>query len=302
MQTIPFVDAHIHLWDLDRLDYPWLTAPFSADGLMGSVAAIASNYTVPAYRSDSAGWNAVGCVHIDAGAQPGKALAETEWLEAIAESEGLPTGIVAFATLHDERVEEALERQAAHPRVRGIRQIANWHADPFFTYTPENLLQMPAWQKGFSALARYGLSFDLQAYPQQFHEAAALFARNPDVPVILNHCGMPMTGHPAGFATWQAGLKQLSALPQVSVKMSGFGIMNHTWSTEAIRPYVLETIALFGTKRCMFASDFPTDKLYTDFDTTLGAYETITREFSDDEKRDLFGRNANRVYRLGLSL
>jgi predicted TIM-barrel fold metal-dependent hydrolase len=28
MKTFPFVDAHVHLWDLSHIHYPWLTPPF----------------------------------------------------------------------------------------------------------------------------------------------------------------------------------------------------------------------------------------------------------------------------------
>ncbi len=302
MTAIPFVDAHIHLWDLKRLSYPWLTAPFSADGLSGSVEAIAVDYGVEAYRADAARWTLAGAVHVDAGAHPGDADSETEWLESLAETQGLPTAIVAFAALNAADVEAALERQAAHPRVRGIRHIANWHSDPFYTYTPNNLLEDPAWARGFAALARHGLSFDLQAYPGQFEAAAQLAQRHPDVPIMLNHAGMPLMAQADGHDQWSKAMARLAQLPQVSVKISGFGLMDHNWSIESIRPYVLETIETFGTERCMFASDFPTDKLYADFDRVIGAYDALTADFSDDERRALFGRNANRLYRLGLDL
>jgi len=74
------------------------------------------------------------------------------------------------------------------------------------------------------------------------------------------------------------------------------------WTIEQMRSYVLETIELFGTDRAMFASDFPTDKLFGGFDQHLDAYNAIVADFSDDERRALFAGNANRLYRLGLPL
>src|SRR3546814_17248063 len=75
---MPFVDAHVHLWDLSRLHYPWLTPPFADDGPNGSVEAIARNYLLDDYLADAARWNVVGLVHIDAGADASAAIAETE--------------------------------------------------------------------------------------------------------------------------------------------------------------------------------------------------------------------------------
>ena len=51
---IPFVDAHIHLWDLNHIRYDWLSPPFDEDGPNGSVAPIARDYGVADYRADLA--------------------------------------------------------------------------------------------------------------------------------------------------------------------------------------------------------------------------------------------------------
>jgi predicted TIM-barrel fold metal-dependent hydrolase len=299
---IPFVDAHIHLWDLAHIRYPWLTPPFSDEGPNGSVEPIARDYGVADYRADMAKWNVVGTVHIDAGADPDQALAETEWLEAQADAHGLPTAIVAFAPLHDPGVEALLERQAAHPRVRGIRQIVNWHTNPLRTYTPHDVTQDDQWWAGYGLLGKFGLSFDLQCYAGQMAGLAPLIDRHPDVPVIINHIGMPVTTDREGVTRWRWGLKTLAAIPHVSIKLSGLGFIDRHWTIDGVRPFVTEAIDLFGTDRAMFASDSPTDKLFAPLDRYLEAYHAIAAGFSDYERRDLFGRNANRIYRLGLNL
>ena len=230
------------------------------------------------------------------------ALAETEWLEGLAEGQGLPSAIVAFAALDDPQVEGLLAAHAAHPRVRGVRHIINWHVDPRRTYTPRDVTGDAAWQAGFGLLAKYGLSFDLQCYPGQMPGLAALIARHPDIPVILNHAGMPIDTGAAGLASWSAGMKALAALPHVAVKLSGFGFIHRTWTREQIRPYVLDAIDLFGPDRCLFASDFPTDKLFGSFDRHMEAYHAIVADFPEDQRRALFGRNADRIYRLGLEV
>lgn len=300
--TIPFVDAHIHLWELDRIRYPWLTPPFGDSGPNGSVEAIAKDYTLADYRTDMAAWDVVGAVHIDAGADAAQALDETEWLEGVAAAGGLPSAIVAFAQLDDPAVEALLAQQAAHPRVRLIRHIVNWHVDPRRSYTPRDVTQDEQWAAGFGLLAKYGLSFDLQCYPGQMPQLASIIARHPDVPVIVNHLGMPVIRDGEGVTQWRAGLGALAALPHVAIKLSGLGFIDRDWTLESVRPFLLEAIDLFGTDRCLFASDAPTDKLFAPIDRTMAAFHAIAAEFSDDEQRDLFARNANRLYRLGLDL
>jgi predicted TIM-barrel fold metal-dependent hydrolase len=148
-------------------------------------------------------------------------------------------------------------------------------------------------------LAKYGLSFDLQIYPSQMRTAAKLAAAHPDTAMILNHTGMPVDRDADGIRLWREGMRTLAAQPNVSTKISGFGIINHGWTTESIRPFVLEAIELFGADRAMFASDAPTDKLYARFDQIMDAYDVITADFTDNERAKLFADNAKRIYRLG---
>lgn len=299
---IPFVDAHIHLWDLQHIRYDWLSAPFFDEGPNGSVEAIAHDYGVAHYRADLARWNVVGAVHVDAGAATDSALRETQWLDGLAQVDGLPTGFVAFAALHDPDVDSLLAAQAAHPRVKGIRHIVNWHPDPQRSYTPADLTRDPQWQAGYALLAKHGLSFDLQCYPGQMPGLAVLIAAHPGIPVIINHMGMPVLTDADGLEDWRRGMKALAALPHVAVKLSGMGFIRRDWTRESIEPLVRETIDLFGLDRCMFASDTPTDKLFAPIDRTMESYHAIVADFSEADRRALFAGNANRLYRLGLDL
>ncbi len=298
----PLVDPHVHLWDLGHIRYPWLTPPFDADNPNGSVEPIAVDYPLDAYLADAGKWDVRGIVHIDAGAHPEDALEETRWLQAMADARGLPSGIVAFAALDHPEVETLLAAHVVHGNVRGIRHIVNWHPDPARSYSPSDVTTNPAWMRGFALLARFGLSFDLQAYPGQFAHLAAFVAKHPGTQVILNHTGMAIPGDPDGWGVWRRGMAEFAALPNVAVKISGMGFTCRPWDEEQVRPYVLETIDLFGTDRAMFASNFPTDKLFGSFDKHLDAYDAITAGFSGDERRALFGGNANRIYRLGIEL
>ena len=298
----PFVDAHVHLWDLAHIRYPWLTPPFDGNGPNGSVEAIARTYLLDDYLDDAGDWAPAGMVHIDAGAHPGDALKETRWLQHMADRRGLPSAIVGYAPLQDPDVERLLAAHTACPAVRGIRQIVNWHRDPARTYLSSDITADPAWQAGFALLGKYGLSFDLQAYPGQFAGLARLIARHPGVPVIVNHAGMAVDRDAEGLESWRSGMRALAALPNVFVKISGVGFVFRPWTAGMVRDYVRETIDIFGADRALFASDFPTDKLFGDFGRTLGAYDAATADFTEGERRALFGRNADRVYRLGLGV
>ncbi len=238
-------------------------------------------------------------MHVDAGFDPSQPVEETRWLQSIADQRGFPHGIVARAELHRPDVETTLASHCRFANVRGIRHIVNWHPDPAKTYvTKPDFLTDPAWLRGFAQLKRYDLSFDLQLYPSQMADAAALAAAHGDTTIILNHAGMPVDRDPEALSLWRAGMRALGAQPNVWVKISGLGMVDWRWTEDSIRPFVLETIEIFGPDRCMFASNFPVDKLYSSFDALYDAFKSIVSDFSVGERRKLFSDTALAVYRI----
>lgn len=289
----PFVDAHLHLWDRSRLRYPWLDEP--------QVAAIAGTYLPDDYRAEVAAWNLAGAVHVDAGAHEEDGEAETAWLEAQADAGGLPTGIVARVALDDPDVERKLERQLAHGRVKGIRHLINWHPhDAGRRAYPHDLTTSDAWRRGYARLGAHGLSYDFHGFPAQLAGLADIAGQYPDIPVILDHLALPIPAD--GLEAWRAGIAAFAAMPHAAIKLSGAGLVASPFDPAAFRDLMLEVIDRFGTDRVMVATNFPTDRSFAPLDATLGAYETILAGFSVDERRAMWGGNANRVYRLGLSL
>ncbi|WP_242123346.1 amidohydrolase family protein [Sphingobium sp. Sx8-8] len=287
-----FVDAHLHLWDRARLRYPWLKGE--------DKAAIASTYLIADYREETAAWNVAAAVHVEAGAHAGDAEAETDWLNAAADQEGLLAGLVVQVALNDPDIEGVLERQAARPRVKGVRHLINWHSDPARQVYPADLTLDPAWRRGFAALARHGLSYDFHGFPPQLAGLAEVAAAHPDVQVVVNHLGMPIRTD--GLEQWRAGIRALAAMPQVSIKLSGAGFVHSPFDPLTFGDLMYELVEAFGCRRAMVASNFPTDRLFASLDCTLRAYEALFSGFSGEDRADLWGRNANRIYRLDLKL
>lgn len=298
---LAIVDAHMHLWDLSRISYPWLTPPLQV-GIAGDVSSIARDYCLDDYlgdiKGDNCGVRVAKIVHVEAGAEPAQSLAETRWLQAIAAERGFPQAIVAHAELEKPHAATLLAQHAAHPNVRGIRQILNWHSDPAKTYTPRDLLADDRWLEGFALLTRHELSFDLQIYPSQMPAAARLAALHPDTSIILNHTGMPIDKDEAGIQAWRTGMRVLAAQPNVSVKVSGLAMLDWRWSLASLQPFILETLELFGTERVMFASNFPVDRLFGSFALFHRAYQSLLAGISPSERGRLFATNAERIYRI----
>ncbi|MCY7318618.1 MAG: amidohydrolase family protein, partial [Ramlibacter sp.] len=102
----------------------------------------------------------------------------------------------------------------------------------------------------------------------------------------------------AGLEAWRKAMATLAQCPNVAVKISGIGLAGKRWTIEANRPVVLDTISIFGTDRCMFASNFPVDGMCASFETIFNGFAQIVEGFSPPEQSALFHDNAKRIYRI----
>jgi predicted TIM-barrel fold metal-dependent hydrolase len=287
------VDPHIHLWDLWTRIYPHFEKP-SPDG---SNAAICRSYLLEEYLGEGkAEVRVVGAVHVEA--FPTDPVKETATLAKVAEKSPVPIVIASYGDLTSPDFPAQLDKHAAFPIFRGIRQIVNQHDNPQRSYGVPDRMSHANFLNGLRELGRRGLTFDLQLYPHQMEQAAALAARAPDTVFVLNHAGMWADRHLEGWKQFKAGLRTLAAQPNIVVKISGLGMLDPKWTPDSIRPLVLETLEAFGTRRAMFASNFPVDKLFSDFPTVWRAFAAIVKDLSEAEQAALFRDNARATYRI----
>jgi predicted TIM-barrel fold metal-dependent hydrolase len=241
-------------------------------------------------------------VHVEANHDPADPVEETRWLQSIADREqsrGMPNAIVAAVDLSASNAPALLEAHASFANTRGIRQILNVHENKLFDYVGRHFMREPQWREHFALLRRYDLSFDLQLYPSQMEEAAALARAHGDTQFVINHAGMFVDrSSVAGYRAWRDGMRLLAGCPNVAVKISGLAMFDHRWTVESLRPYVLETVDTFGVERAMFASNFPVDRLFGSYADLWHAYAAIVADASVAEKEALFCRNAERCYRI----
>ncbi|WP_211907424.1 amidohydrolase family protein [Pikeienuella piscinae] len=297
---IAFVDSHHHLWDVERNHYPWLRETDHDRG-WGDWSALRKSYLAADLLADAAGLPLVKSVHVQANFDPTDPVGETRWLHEVAEdpaSRGLPHGVVAFADLSAPDAERVLDAHQEFPRMRGVRQVLNRHPDPKLNRAPADYLADPVWRRMAGRLAARGLSFDAQVYHHQMADLFELARLNPDLVIVLDHIGMPAERDAENIAAWREGIARLSDAPNINVKLSGFGMVDLHWTEESIRPFVLHCIDRFGPERAMFGSNFPVDRLMSDYRRLWRAYDTLTADFSDDERRMMFSETAERVYRV----
>ncbi|WP_417258691.1 amidohydrolase family protein [Celeribacter sp.] len=296
----PIIDSHVH-WRDPINPYEALSDTVDENGNRGG--AEVQPYLPEDYRADAADVDVVGVVHIEAEWSKADPVGETRWLHGLAtgrKTTGLPLVVMGFCDLSKpvSEVEGILDAHAAMPLTRGIRHILNRvEGNPALCWADREYLDDETWRAGYGLLGKYGLDFDLMCFGHQLEPFAKLAALHPDIPVHLEHAALPWDHSDEGREVWRKGMKALAALPHADVKISGLGNTVPNWTTQSIRDYVLEAIDIFGTDRVSFASNFPTDKQFSDMSTIWRAFDEITASFTWNERKALFAGNAHRLYR-----
>lgn len=300
-QDLPIVDAHHHLWQLagGPLSYPWLQDAQPHAFFLGEYGRLKRDYLPPDYRRDAAGHNVLRTVHVEAECSRDQQVAETRWLTQMNARHGMPDAIVAHAWFHTPDAEEILAQQKSFALVRGIRSKPVTSRGPGESVAgAPGTMQDARWLAGLRLLRKFDLSWDLRVPPWHLEDAAQVLRANGDIRVALNHSGFPWDRSAAGLARWRQGMKALAACGQVFCKLSCLCLPDAPWDYEDNRRIVLEAIEIFGSDRCMFASNFPVDGLRVTFDRMFQDFKRMTAELSASERRKLFHDNAAAFYRL----
>ncbi|WP_082652430.1 amidohydrolase [Aureimonas sp. AU12] len=294
----PVVDAHQHFWDPVRNHHPWLTDAGVIPFRYGDYAAIRRPFLPPEYRRLAREHHVVASVYVETEWDPADPLGEVRYAEGLAQEHGLPNAVVAQAWLDREDVAELLSAYAASPLVRSVRHKPGGPASPDAVGRERTLMSSERWRQGFARLAPLGLHFDLQTPWWNGEEALQLALDFPDTTIVLNHLCLPADRSEEGLLAWRRGLERMARAETMRVKISGFGRPGIPWTVEDNRRIVREAIAIFGTERAMFASNFPVDSLCVDFDTLYRGFKTIVADFAPLSQYELFAGNAIATYGL----
>lgn len=290
------IDSHFHIWR--QADLTWLQGP-SQPRIFGAYDPIKRDYLIAEYMFDAQSAGASGAVYVQANWPVDKAEDEVAWVSQTAQDSGWPMGIVGYADMTVADARPALDRLTKYPQLRGVRQQFHWHENPSYRFAsdPDICLNFTV-QANIGRLADYGLTFDLQVFTSQMASAAQLAQACPQTTFILQHAGMLEDLSDSGRAAWRGGMALLAAQPNICVKISGFGTFIHRNDPAHIAWLITETVALFGATRCLWGSNFPIEKLWTDYASLAEAHRQGAGGLSTAEQTDIFHNTAARLYRL----
>ena len=285
-----FVDAHVHFYDMGHpeLFYAHWQPDEDHPVLGAQTRKLAErNWLAEDFIEVSRDSNVTKAVHVQAAIGSPDPVTETEWLQEAADRTGFPHAIVAYADLHDPGVEAVLERHCESPNMKGVRD---------FSYG--DYLVASDFHRGYALLEKYDLIASIAAQWQDMEKLRDLAAAFPNIVIVLDHAGGPMERTPEYFNNWRQGMQTAAEAENVICKISGLGMGDHNWTVDSIRPYVLHCIEAFGVERSLFATNWPVDSLWSDYDTIVSAYDVITSDFTESERHAMFSANTERLYQI----
>jgi predicted TIM-barrel fold metal-dependent hydrolase len=140
--------------------------------------------------------------------------------------------------------------------------------------------------------------FELQVFTSQMADSVQLAKSFPDTVFVLEHAGMLEDTSQDGWQKWRDGMSALAACRNVNVKLSGLGTFEHAYRYETIAPIIRETVGMFGSDRCLFGSNFPIEKLWTDYASLYRTFRMAIDELPEAQQHDLLYNTAARLYKI----
>jgi L-fuconolactonase len=275
------IDAHQHFWNLDRVDYPWLTPDAG-----------------PIYRTneepdlqpqlDEAG--VTGTVLV----QSMDSYADTDFMLEVADRWPRVRGVVGWVPLtRPDEAASALDRYRKDPRFVGMRHLI--HEDP----DPDWLLRADV-RDGLALLAERGLTYDVVAVlPRHLEHVPVLAEQHPELRLVIDHLAKPPIKEKA-WQPWADLLRRAAECPQVYAKVSGLNTAAdwETWSASDLRPYVDYAVELFGPERLMYGGDWPISVLAGGYPKVWRETEALLADLDAADRDRILAGTATEFYRL----
>ncbi|MFC7398994.1 amidohydrolase family protein [Chelatococcus sp. GCM10030263] len=287
------IDAHHHIWR--QADLPWLQGP-TVPRIFGPYDSIKRDYPIEEFLEDIDGTGVVASVYVQTNWAPGRAAEEVAWVEGEAERTGWPHAIVGFVDFLSDNAAAVIAAEAGCPRMRGVRQQLHWHENKLYRFAQRpDICDDPVFRHNLGRIAEHGWLFELQLFAGQMASGARLAGALPEIVFVLEHAGMLEDRSRAGHALWREGMKRLADQPNVHTKLSGLGTFLHRLDQQHLADVIGETIDIFGPERCLWGSNFPIEKMWTDYASLLDATRAAIPE---SHRAAVLAQNAVRLYRL----
>ncbi len=282
MINTPIIDPHLHIWDLGRIDYPWLA----------EVPAINRSYLLKDYDQACEDVEVESMVFVECDCAEGHYMEEFAWVREQADNDQRLKGIVPHLPLEKgAAIAGDLERIAADRRVKGVRRL--------LFNQPDGLCLQPDFIRSVQLLGEAGLHLELTNLPSQFPDIIRMTEAAPHTRFILDHIGNPdIVG--GNIQPWKDHLKAFAASGPHFCKFSNL-VCNanlEQWTLEDLKPFADAVLEIFTPDRLVWAGDWPHVLRASSWKHWLDTADELTADLTPEDRRKIFHDNAQTFYRL----
>ena len=282
------IDTHVHIWDLQKAQYPWL---------QGDNSILNRTWRIEEIENDrkeagvTAGILVQACGNIEDTELMLETACKTDWI----------CGIVGWLPLMDTKATQRLleERFLKEKNFKGVRHQMHDEKDAKW------LLQT-AVIESLRLLAAYDIPYDVVGIlPSHIETATKVADKIPGLKMVFDHLNWPPIPTKEKFGKWGELMKIAAQYKNLYAKISGLGTASGSFQDREaadIKPYMEFVLEHFGTERCFCGSDWPVSMLANNYIQTWQITKDILNDLlNEKEKEKVFFSNANNFYKLGLS-
>jgi len=284
--SIPIVDTHHHLWDVDKFRLPWLA----------SVPKLAKSFVMADYLKATEGLGIAKTVYMEVDVDSAQQVEEAEYVIDICKRGDTPMrAAVISGRPASGGFKDYIMRFKGSPFIKGVRQVLHPPS------TPRGLCLDKQFIQSVQLLGELGMSYDLCMRNSELEDGAKLIDACPGTRFILDHCGNGDV-QSKDRSTWQRGLAAVAARKNVICKISGIvaSAKPDAWTAADLAPIIRTTIQEFGIDRVIFGGDWPVCTLAATYRQWVETLREILNEMkmSTADQRKLFHDNAAQFYGL----
>ena len=270
------VDAHHHVWRLDRGDYDWLRPEMS----------IYRDYGLDDLRP------LLGEIDATVLVQAAPTEAETDYLLEVARgSRGLVKGVVGWVDLAAPDAAKRIEARAKDPLIKGLRPMLQDIADTYWIFRDEI-------KPALRAMEETGLCLDALIQPRHLPLMQIFTNLHPKLKIVIDHAAKPPIAS-REMEPWAADLARLARDSNVYCKLSGLATeAGAEWQMNHVRPWVEHIFDSFGPSRIMWGSDWPVIEMATPYQRWYTICQRFLFRYDLPERDEIMCDNAVRFYRL----
>lgn len=273
------IDAHQHFWQYEPVKHSWIDddmrvirRDFMPNDLIGELKANAID----------------GCVAV----QADQTLAETEFLIDLAAKNNFIKGVVGWVDLRASTIKSDLEKLSNHTILKGFRHVVQGEPDHNF------LLRKP-FLNGIKELEPFGYTYDILIFPHQLGATLEFVKQFPNQKFVIDHIAKPYIKD--GFYDgWATMIREIALLENVYCKLSGMitEADYKKWKPDDLSKYLDLVLTSFGSKRCLFGSDWPVCLVAGNYSQVKNLVTDFISGLSDNEQHNIMGNNAVEFYNL----